>query len=327
MIKKELQKEIIRIYDETKSIKEISIKMQLSRWVISNILKKNNIITNRSHRKIKINENLFSNINHDSSYLIGLICSDGSIDNNGYGFQISSKDIEILEYCKQILESEHKICKISSFDKRTNKTYIRYNIHFCSKKLVDDLNKLGIYNNKSFNCLMPSIPDEYFWSFLRGLFDGDGWVSGYNNRYNIGIVCTESILKKITDVFRQNNISINKPRIVSKNDDGIIYAIKQNSYDHVSYIRDKMYEHHNGFFLKRKHLKLSNLRKGVKGKNSHINKVWKKVLCTNIISKEEIMFDSIKDCANFLGYKKRFDYLHTIIKKSKTFKNYNIQFI
>ena len=94
--------EISELNAITKSIKEISIKMQLSRWVISNILKKNNIITNRSHRKIKINENLFSNINHDSSYLIGLICSDGSIDNNGYGFQISSKDIEILEYCNNI---------------------------------------------------------------------------------------------------------------------------------------------------------------------------------------------------------------------------------
>jgi len=204
--------EIIRMYnDGTSTIELAKIAGYKSAISIINILTKNNVIRRKyspkNNRKRKIDESIFINIDSsDKAYLVGLLCSDGSIDKDGYGFQLRSKDIELLQYCKEILKSEHKICKVITFDKRSGKTFIGYNIHFCSKKMVNDLNKLGLTNNKSFTCKMPAIQDIYFWDFFRGLFDGDGCaIDGEDGRVKIKIIAAEPIAVKIKEVFLKNN--------------------------------------------------------------------------------------------------------------------------
>ena len=40
--------------------------------------------------------------------------------------------------------------------------------------MVRDVMKLGVTPNKSRTMTLPEIPEEYFWDFVRGYFDGDG---------------------------------------------------------------------------------------------------------------------------------------------------------
>lgn len=325
-----LKDKIINMYNNGFLIREISRQTSISKYRIGKLFRNNNIITKRGqNRKRKIDETTFETIDTDNkAYLLGLICSDGSIDNDGYGFQICSKDIEILEYAKSILNSDHSICKVSSYDTRTKKVYTRYNVHFCSKKMVNDLKKMGLTNNKSFDCVMPEFDNIYFWSFLRGLFDGDGTVNGYDGRYKISFICTENIFSKICCVFTENNINITKPSLVSTRDGLNILSLKINKYDDVLLIREKMYLNNNGFYLRRKYEKLKSLRKGFRGgSNSILHKIWKKIKAVNIDTNEEFKFKDIREFGSFLGVN-RYDKMYKVLNgKKDSYKGYKFSYL
>ena len=71
------------------------------------------------------------------------------------------------------LGSNHKIT--SRIGKNKNwKT--RYRLQIGSKEIFQDLEKLGMIQNKSKVMRFPDVPVEYFPDFLRGYFDGDGCV-------------------------------------------------------------------------------------------------------------------------------------------------------
>ena len=195
MLRIEKHNKIIDLYLKENSIPEIHKITNISGITIKKVLIENKIelrkYSNKNLRKRNIDLTIFEQIDtHDKAYLLGLICSDGSISNCGRKFQISSKDKEMLENCKLILKSEHKLMERFGIDKRTGRGHMKYTVNFCSIKIVNDLKKLGISNNKSFNCPMPKIDDIYFWSFLRGLFDGDGSVYGKEGKLGASFICS-----------------------------------------------------------------------------------------------------------------------------------------
>lgn len=56
----------------------------------------------------------------------------------------------------------------------------KYGIQINSKKVIEDLNKLGCGKRKSLTLTFPSfdiVPEPLFHHFIRGYFDGDGWFS------------------------------------------------------------------------------------------------------------------------------------------------------
>jgi hypothetical protein len=315
---------IIKLYNSGITMSKIAKKFNKSTSLISYYLKKNNIdIPKGKNRKNKIDLDAFKNPNsHDIAYLLGLLTSDGSIDKNGYGFQITSKDIEILKYCKEILKSEHKICKIESFDKRTNKIYVRYNIHFASKTMTNDLIQLGLTNNKSFTCDMPKIDDDYFWSFLRGLFDGDGWITDTNNngKLSIGFSASERIMNKIKIIFNKNNISDNKLQIVSENENGKIFDLKINSYRDVNFLINKMYENiENNYFLKRKYNIAMKLKKP-------LYEINRSIKCKNVINGEEILLKNVEECTKYFNVSKSMIYA-VMCGQRKICKGHTLEYI
>jgi intein-encoded DNA endonuclease-like protein len=253
------EEKIIELYNDGYSTIELGKKFNCHHNTISNKLKKNNTTlrkySNRNNRKVDVDINFFKSIDsNDKAYLLGLLISDGSIDNNGYGFQFISKDTELIEDFRKILKSEHKICKIDSYDKRTDKTYTRYTLHICSKDMVDDLKILGIENNKSFCCPMPDIENKYFWHFIRGLFDGDGSVIDYGDgRVRVKFIFSSPIMEHIKKKFIDLGLADNKIQTISKDKNGFeVQSIKFNSYKDVKYIKDNMYENAK-YKLKRKY--------------------------------------------------------------------------
>lgn len=149
--------------------------------------------------KCKINENYFENIDsHKKAYWLGFICADGHIYQNGY-MSIVIKDLEILEKFSKDIKSTYKISEIRMFDKRTNQTYHEYSLKISNKSFVSHIVNHGITYNKTDILNFPNIKEEYYPSFIAGLFDGDGSVYVRNNGASEVLGCNLISTKEVLD--------------------------------------------------------------------------------------------------------------------------------
>ncbi len=92
-----------------------------------------------------------------------------------YSIQLSlqSSDLHILQQLESDLGVRDKI-------KIFNRVYYRF--YFCSKRMIKDLEKYGLVQNKTFTIQIPEIKEELYPALLRGMFDGDGGISIMNSR-------------------------------------------------------------------------------------------------------------------------------------------------
>jgi len=218
-----------------------------------------------NNRKHNIDINFFKKIdNKNKAYILGLIISDGYVDNYTK-LTFTSKDIELVELFKRKLKSEHKLAKYDIFDKRTNKTYTRYSLQIASKEIVTDLNKMGVYSNKSFNCTLPIIPNNLMWHFIRGVFDGDGTIHQSKNeklgRLRFGIIGSEKMLIEINNFFNTNNIHhvyIRKTKY--GNLKGNLIRLDCSKFIDLDLLKNNMYKDSNGLRLTRKYEQFQTLK-------------------------------------------------------------------
>jgi hypothetical protein len=156
----------------------------------------------------KVNENYFRTITPKSAYILGFICADGNIiktKRNGGILSIGLKysDKYILEYItKEISNGQVPVYKKII----KNKPYVFLNI--CRRKIVDDIIKLGIKERKSLTLKKVKIPKKMLSYFIRGFFDGDGYIrviknhdkrgKGYNyESLEVTLTATKSFLLQI----------------------------------------------------------------------------------------------------------------------------------
>ena len=123
--------------------------------------------------KYKFNENYFEKIDsYNKAYLLGYLFSDGCVRNirniNILKLKLHKKDKHILEFLQQEISSNCTIIE----EKGTN----CLSITVCSKKISEDLIKLGCVPTKSLILKFPNIDKQYYNSFIHGYFDGDGCI-------------------------------------------------------------------------------------------------------------------------------------------------------
>lgn len=64
---------------------------------------------------------------------------------------------------------------------------------FGSSHICNTLYNIGLLNNKStLDYHLPVIPDEFFNSFVRGYFDGDGCITIKKTGYSVTSICCNS---------------------------------------------------------------------------------------------------------------------------------------
>jgi len=151
-----------------------------------------------------VNEDLFSEGSEwtdAKAWLLGVVWSDGNIRYNT--LRMGSIDLQLMEDFKSSLEFAGPIKRSPSPSRQNNQLF--YEIDCVSKKIVSDLKKLGLHEKKSLTIDYPiELPDEYFWSFFRGLFDGDGCVSLVISKVSdkiigckVSLVTASNILKDV----------------------------------------------------------------------------------------------------------------------------------
>lgn len=173
--------------EEIDFVKENHIKMSVNE--IANVLNrthssvenKKSKLGLKGERKYIFNMDFFENpLNEISAYWLGFIGADGYIaSHKEMAIQLKSDDYEHL---KKFNKSLNGNIPVTFFEKKpriicgkptgvSNLCQIR----IFSKKIVSDLNILGVHSNKSLDFQFPNLESEsLMWAFIRGYFDGDG---------------------------------------------------------------------------------------------------------------------------------------------------------
>lgn len=108
------------------------------------------------------------------AYAIGLIATDGCLSKDGLLIDLTSKDKEQLLNFSKCLEVNFKIG-----NKRNGNGDKCLRIQFKNRIFYDFLLSIGLTPRKSLTMGKVTIPEKYFFDFLRGCFDGDGCFYSY----------------------------------------------------------------------------------------------------------------------------------------------------
>ena len=220
MISKEELTEIIEMYQNNVSLREIEKRTSHGRPAITKMLQRLGIktTTGNHYRKYFFDFNFFEKIDNEyKAYWLGFMYADGCIlkqDNRGYGeqefkIQIAKEDLQLLEKFKQDIKSTYPIRKDKSKNEKNPNHQIQVIQSLRSQKTVDDLKKLGCVENKSLILTFPSeqqVPKELQKHFIRGYFDGDGSISETKEHYYINFVGTESFIKKLYQILNMGSV-------------------------------------------------------------------------------------------------------------------------
>ncbi len=116
----------------------------------------------------------FYSWNSSLAYFAGLMASDGCLLNDGRHMDITSKDIEIIQNVKNIINTQAKPSLKSG-----GKGQKVHRLEWGDVSMYDFLLNSGITPAKSKIIKLVTIPDIFYADFLRGEFDGDGTTYGY----------------------------------------------------------------------------------------------------------------------------------------------------
>lgn len=152
---------------------EIASLANVSTKYIDVILRENGVERRKRgswKRKYTLNEDYFKTWSNNMAYILGFVAADGCINKSAQSIIISQKEPSILEAIREELGSNQPLHK----NERTGVYLLQLN----SKEMKNDLIKLhGITPNKSSILKFPNIPNQYLNHFVRGYFDGDGFVN------------------------------------------------------------------------------------------------------------------------------------------------------
>ena len=260
-------------YLEGKTIEEITDKYFKDKYCsgeINMVLRKLGI-TRPNGTQAKINHDYFENIDSEhKAYWLGFIYADGSITKKVYEkgsytyrlrMELMFEDKYILEQMALDLESDLKPKEYyndtSHFEGYNKPKHTAY-IMFSSKKMGEDLVKLGVVPNKTFILKsLPNIPDNLMKHFIRGYFDGDGSVYlTKDNTIKTAFYGTHDFINSIQD-FLIKELGLTKKKITDQKEANVSFVgmAKQESeklyhymYDEATIFLNRKYEKYNKYF-------------------------------------------------------------------------------
>ncbi len=193
------------------------------------------------------------------AYAVGLMASDGCLSPDGRHLNLTSKDSEQIENIRECLGLSAKIStkRGSNIDKG-----ICYQIQWSDVTLYKFLLDVGLTPRKSLTLGALNVPDQYFFDFLRGSFDGDGsfysyfdlrWKNSFmfylsfTSASNLHIKWLQETISRLTGA--KGHITIVGKKTVMSN---LRYAKKESTI-----VLSRMYPESTLMFLNRKRLKIS----------------------------------------------------------------------
>lgn len=263
-----IKNEICESYESGLSLRKIADKFDTSFPYVRNLLISRNI--DRRHRKYTLEERYFQFINtSDKSYILGLICADGNIRESGYAMKITLKDEDkyILDRVNEKIGSNRPIYL------RVSEKGVYHSLSITSKLFCQDLISHGVIPRKTFTLKVPEIKQELLGHFLRGLFDGDGYLHIRKNRkagFSCGIVLNLSFCQELQKILEKEGIETKIYQNSKRHKE--IAEIRFGKWENLMKLFNLMYSFDNNFCLSRKYETFLELiaRKNLPNKPRHI---------------------------------------------------------
>jgi|GEM_PF-6473601 len=144
-----------------------------------------------------INHTYFSSItSREQAYWLGWLWSDGYVRQRGGSYEIELElhrdDVSILEQFKGAVETDYPV------------RFRRASARLCviSRQMFQDLGEYGIIPRKSKLATRPGIDEFFVADFMRGVFDGDGYISK-NKHPQLVIIGTEAFCSWLQSVVQR----------------------------------------------------------------------------------------------------------------------------
>lgn len=246
----DIQKKVIDEYVNQKiSIQKIASKYHKDPKFISEFLRDNGVEiegTVKRNRIYSINESFFETIDtEEKAYVLGFLLADGAVVGNQITVSIQEKDKKILEDMLDAMDSGHPLFYVNYRDK-TQTCFGKYHsqnqwkFQIKCKKMVSDLARHGVVQNKSLKAYYPeTVPDSLFGPFLRGLFDGDGYICKTENRFQL--TGCDTLLRAVLEKLKTLT-GVTKGTISDACDNGITKNLRIFGKDNCKTLFDFIYK-------------------------------------------------------------------------------------
>lgn len=156
------------------------------------------------HQKFSVDEKYFDVIDTpNKAYLLGLLYADGNLcENNTLRISLQISDKSILEKMRSELKSTHPLKYIPYNSKNPNWSD-QCCLSITNKQIHDSLISKGIVPAKSLILEFPSfLSKELYPHFIRGYFDGDGYISKNKKEKRLSIIGTEMFLERVKEITK-----------------------------------------------------------------------------------------------------------------------------
>lgn len=218
-----------------RSIKSISCKLS----ELGKHLKEKTDIEKANYRRAySVDDNYFEIIDSQKkAYWLGWLITDGYVVSklntkrqgvhatNHIGLHLQKSDYSILEELKTELKATYPISTRESrvYKGKNGKTVISKEsctFEFSSAKMIQDLAKYGIHQNKTYDVVFPKkLDSKYYPGFIAGVISGDGCIDIKKNRKGFILRCTIAgtldLVQKIREIFIKE-ICFNSEKKISK---------------------------------------------------------------------------------------------------------------
>jgi hypothetical protein len=247
----QIELEIIDRLKNFEKARDLVKLFKINYRVIKKVAKKYNF----EIRKIKysFDENYFENINtKDKAYFLGLLYADGGISHNRMSITLQKQDDYILNIFFKKLNCVGNIGFRHSKNEGFENEYTTFGVS--SKKIISDLKIIGCGESKSFKIRFPhNLDNKLFWSFLRGVFDGDGnfYYQKSRNKTNWSIISNLSFCQDLQAQLLKRGMISNIYQNKNKHKD--IAEIRVFAHADIKKIFHYMYENCDNLYLTRKY--------------------------------------------------------------------------
>ncbi|MGL4451344.1 MAG: LAGLIDADG family homing endonuclease [Sarcina sp.] len=254
-----LEEKIIEAYKKGLSLKDVAKNFGYrSPNTIKNILIKYNIERrSTAGYKESFNEDFFETIDsEEKAYFLGFFMADGNVCEREKSQPCIRMELNIKD--KYILEKFEKLLGLKNKVKDTRKNCVSIRVH--SKKMFEDLGRYGVIPNKTKKESFKAIKEldaEMIRHFIRGFFDGDGWITNTTShgkrkgvRKCIGFVSNKAMLE---DMKLYLNLVLGT-RLNKVTDRIGCSMLLYSSKKDVEVLKKYMYQNSN-IYLERKYLK------------------------------------------------------------------------
>ena len=162
--------------------------------------------------KWQTNRNYFSRIDTpEKAYVLGLVVADGHVREDGYKLEIAlaESDADLLRAVAREMNCDAPLGWMTNHldGSRMRRLYL------CGRQLVNDLNALGLFHDKSETATYPAVVPALEGHLVRGIWDGDGSIEPHQ----FDVVGTSAVLDGVVAAAERHTGCSLRRRMSGKN--------------------------------------------------------------------------------------------------------------